>query len=150
MKRGESSGTSIRYWYDSRYFEANAALDVDAVRAKLRNTAFLVPGVTYVLKHATDGTIGEETLHYPSGLSDMVDFLAPADEKPVSGTLLIVGDGTYKENAADAEGVMRSNVERQAEVEVARAALGHRLRAYGRVLHQYDPQRARRHPSARF
>ena len=29
------------------------ALDVEAVRAKLRNTAFLVPGVTYVLRDAT-------------------------------------------------------------------------------------------------
>src|SRR5262245_47965739 len=36
MKRGERTGTSIRYWYDVRYFEANAALDVEAVRSKLR------------------------------------------------------------------------------------------------------------------
>jgi DNA gyrase subunit B len=119
MKRGERTGTSIRYWYDARYFEASAALDVDAVRAKLRNTAFLVPGVTYVLRTATDGTIGEETFQFPGGLSDMVDFLAPASEKPVSGTLLINGDGTYFENAADENGVMRSKVERRAEVEVA-------------------------------
>ncbi len=26
MKRGESTGTSIRYWYDARYFETGAAL----------------------------------------------------------------------------------------------------------------------------
>ena len=45
MKRGESSGTSIRYWYDARYFETGARLDAESVRAKLRNTAFLVPGV---------------------------------------------------------------------------------------------------------
>jgi DNA gyrase subunit B len=119
MKRGESTGTSIRYWYDSRYFETGAALDVDGVRAKLRNTAFLVPGVTYVLRAATDGTISEETFHFPNGLSDMVDFLAPASDKAVSGTLIIRGDGTYKENAADENGVMKSNVERRAEVEVA-------------------------------
>src|SRR5690349_5051337 len=50
MKRGAPTGTSIRYWYDARYFEAGASLDVEAVRAKLRNTAFLVPGVTYVLR----------------------------------------------------------------------------------------------------
>ncbi len=119
MKRGERSGTSIRYWYDARYFEAGAALDVDGVRAKLRNTAFLVPGVTYVLRTATAGTIGEETFHYPGGLSDMVDFLSPAGDRAVSGTLLITGDGTYFENAADQNGVMRSKVERRAEIEVA-------------------------------
>ncbi|MBP2319644.1 DNA gyrase subunit B [Kibdelosporangium banguiense] len=119
MKRGEPTGTSIRYWYDSRYFENGAALDVEAVRAKLRNTAFLVPGVTYVLRDATQGAIEEETFHFPNGLSDMVDFLSPDGEKAVTGTLLINGTGTYTENAADENGVMRSKVERQVEVEVA-------------------------------
>jgi DNA gyrase subunit B len=119
MKRGERSGTSIRYWYDSRYFESGAALDVEGVRAKMRNTAFLVPGVTYVLRTAMEDTINEETFHFPHGLVDMVDFLTPSGEKPVCGTLLITGEGTYKENAADAAGVMQSNVERRAEIEVA-------------------------------
>ncbi len=119
MKRGERSGTSIRYWYDARYFESGAALDVEGVRSKLRNTAFLVPGVTYVLRTAIEDTINEETFHFPNGLADMVDFLTPSGEKPVCGTLLINGEGTYKENAADAAGVMQSNVERHAEVEVA-------------------------------
>ncbi|MEU4448393.1 ATP-binding protein [Actinosynnema sp. NPDC050801] len=117
--RTKRTGTSIRYWHDARYFENSAALDVEAVRTKLRNTAFLVPGVTYVLRVAADGGIAEETFHYPGGLVDMVDHLAPASEKPVSGTLLITGDGIYHENAADENGVMRSKVERQAEVEIA-------------------------------
>jgi DNA gyrase subunit B len=120
MKRGESSGTSIRYWYDTRYFENGAALDVETVRTKLRNTAFLVPGVTYVLRRAdAEEGIEEETFHYPNGLSDMVEFLSPDSEKAVSGTILINGTGTYQENAADENGVMRSKVEREAEVEVA-------------------------------
>ncbi|WP_433791287.1 DNA gyrase/topoisomerase IV subunit B [Actinoplanes sp. CA-252034] len=119
MKRGEPSGTSIRYWYDARYFETGARLDVDAVRTKLRNTAFLVPGVQYTLFDATAEEPATETFHYPNGLVDMVDFLAPASDKPVSGTLLVTGEGTYKENAADANGVMQSNVVRHAQVEVA-------------------------------
>ena len=49
----------------------------------------------------------------------MVEFLAPAGDRPVCGTLLITGEGTYKENAADENGVMRANVERRAEVEIA-------------------------------
>ncbi|HEV7649458.1 MAG TPA: DNA topoisomerase IV subunit B [Actinophytocola sp.] len=119
MKRGEKTGTSIRYWYDARYFENGAVLDLEAVRAKLRNTAFLVPGVSYVLRNTTDGAIEEETFAYPDGLADMVAFLAPSDEKPVSGTVMILGEGTYRENAADENGVMQSKVERRAEVEVA-------------------------------
>jgi DNA gyrase subunit B len=119
MKRGEPSGTSIRYWYDARYFETGARLDVDAVRTKLRNTAFLVPGVQYTLFDATAEEPATETFHYPNGLADMVDFLSPASDKPVSGTLLVTGEGTYKENAADANGVMQSNVVRHAQIEVA-------------------------------
>ncbi|MCG5441698.1 type IIA DNA topoisomerase subunit B [Micromonospora sp. NIE79] len=119
MKRGQRTGTSIRWWHDARYFETGAALDVDAVRMKLRNTAFLVPGVTYLLRDLTGETPAEERFHYPNGLSDMVEFLAPAGDRPVSGTLLINGEGTYRENAADANGVMQSNVQRRAEVEVA-------------------------------
>ncbi|MFF5173198.1 type IIA DNA topoisomerase subunit B [Micromonospora sp. NPDC000089] len=119
MKRGQRTGTSIRYWHDARYFETGATLDVDAVRMKLRNTAFLVPGVDYRLRDETAEQPTEERFHYPNGLTDMVEFLAPAGDRPVSGTLLITGEGTYRENAADASGVMQSNVQRRAEVEVA-------------------------------
>ncbi|HEY0535957.1 MAG TPA: DNA topoisomerase IV subunit B [Actinoplanes sp.] len=119
MKRGESTGTSIRYWYDARYFETGARLDVETVRAKLRNTAFLVPGVAYTLRDETAEEPVTETFHYPHGLSDMVEFLTPPGDKPVSGIILVTGEGTYKENAADANGVMQSNVERRAEIEVA-------------------------------
>ncbi|MFD4640262.1 type IIA DNA topoisomerase subunit B [Lentzea sp. NPDC058436] len=119
MKRNESTGTSTRYWYDARYFENGATLDVEVVRQKLRNTAFLVPGVTYVLRTALEDSISEEVFQYPHGLTDMVDFLAPSGDRAVSGTLVITGSGTYFENAADENGVMRSKVERQAEIEVA-------------------------------
>ncbi|MBO3742097.1 DNA gyrase/topoisomerase IV subunit B [Actinoplanes flavus] len=119
MKRGEPGGTSIRYWYDARYFETGARLDVDAVRTKLRNTAFLVPGVQYTLFDATAEEPATETFHYPNGLADMVEFLTPAADKPVSGVLMVTGEGTYKENAADANGVMQSNVVRTAQIEVA-------------------------------
>jgi DNA gyrase subunit B len=119
MKRGEPSGTSIRYWYDARYFEAGARLDVEAVRAKLRNTAFLVPRVAYSLFDATAAEAATETFHYPHGLTDMVEFLSPPGDRAVSGILLVTGEGTYKENAADANGVMQAGVERCAQVEVA-------------------------------
>ncbi|MFG1718668.1 type IIA DNA topoisomerase subunit B [Micromonospora chalcea] len=119
MKRGQRTGTSIRWWHDPRYFETGAALDTEAVRLKLRNTAFLVPGVAYRLLDETGEEPVEERFHFPNGLTDMVEYLAPAGDRPVSGTLLVTGEGTYRENAADANGVMQSNVQRRAEVEVA-------------------------------
>ncbi|WP_091071559.1 DNA gyrase/topoisomerase IV subunit B [Micromonospora humi] len=119
MKRGQRTGTSIRWWHDPRYFETGAALDTEVVRLKLRNTAFLVPGVAYRLRDETGEQAAEERFHFPDGLTDMVEFLAPAGDRPVSGTLLVTGEGTYRENAADANGVMQSNVQRRAEVEIA-------------------------------
>ncbi|MFR9776473.1 DNA gyrase/topoisomerase IV subunit B [Micromonospora sp. MS34] len=119
MKRGQRTGTSIRWWHDPRYFETGAKLDTEAVRLKLRNTAFLVPGVAYLLRDETGDEAVRESFHFPNGLTDMVEYLAPAGDRPVSGTLLVTGEGTYRENAADANGVMQSNVQRRAEVEVA-------------------------------
>ncbi|WP_192580753.1 type IIA DNA topoisomerase subunit B [Micromonospora sp. AMSO1212t] len=119
MKRGQRTGTSIRWWHDPRYFETGAALDTETVRLKLRNTAFLVPGVAYRLRDEIGEEPVEESFHFPDGLTDMVEFLAPAGDRAVSGTLLVTGEGTYRENAADANGVMQSNVQRRAEVEVA-------------------------------
>ncbi|WP_089010231.1 DNA gyrase/topoisomerase IV subunit B [Micromonospora viridifaciens] len=119
MKRRQPTGTSIRWWHDPRYFETGARLDTEAVRLKLRNTAFLVPGVAYRLRDETGEEVVEENFHFPNGLTDMVEYLAPAGDRAVSGTLLVTGEGTYRENAADANGVMQSNVQRRAEVEVA-------------------------------
>jgi DNA gyrase subunit B len=119
MKKNETTGTSTRYWADARYFEAGAALSVDAVRSKLRNTAFLVPGVTYVLNDATGETAEHEVFHYPNGITEMVDFLTPGADKPVCDTIMITGEGHYRENAADENGVMRANVDRRAEIEIA-------------------------------
>src|SRR5262249_23033471 len=67
--RGESPGTSTRYWYAARYFDSGAVLDRQAVRAKVRNTAFLVPAVTYVLRDLPEDGTGEETFHFPAGLN---------------------------------------------------------------------------------
>ena len=85
----------------------------------MRNTAFLVPRVGYVLRDARHGPAEEEAFRFPNGLTDMVDFFAPAEDRAVCATVLMTGEGTYRENAADENGVMRSNVERRAEVEVA-------------------------------
>lgn len=120
MKRGEKTGTSIRYWLDHAYFESGATLDLDVVRTKLRNSAFLVPGVTYVLRDLTGGDLSHiEEFCFPGGLEDMVDYLTPASDKPVCGTVTITGEGSYKENAADENGVMQTGVPRTMEVEIA-------------------------------
>jgi DNA gyrase subunit B len=119
MKRGESSGTSIRYWHDERYFEKDAVLEVDELRKKMRNAAFLVPNATYVLRNATAGAVEVEEFHFPQGIVDMVDFLTPSSDKPLCDTIVVNGTGTYKENAPDENGVMQEGVVKTLEVEIA-------------------------------
>lgn len=113
------TGTSIRYWVDSAYFEPDAALVVDDLVARLRNTAFLVKGLKLVLHDTRNGKIETVEFDYPDWLAGMVEFCAPAGGKPVSDTLTFVGEGQYKENAPDENGVMRTGVERTCQVQVA-------------------------------
>lgn len=117
-RRGQT-GTAIRYWRDPAYFEPDADLVVDDLVSRLRNTAFLVRGLTLVLHDARRGAIETTEFDYPDWLAGMVDFSAPAGEKAVSDTLTFTGEGSYKENAPDENGVMRTGVERTCRVEVA-------------------------------
>jgi len=113
------TGTSIRYWYDPAYFERDASFQLEVLVTKMRNTAFLVKGLTLSLRDARHGAIEEQTFHYPGWLTDMVAFYGPSHEKPVTDTVIFAGTGTYRENAADENGVMQSGVVRTCEVEVA-------------------------------
>ena len=113
------TGTTIRYWYDAAYFNPGSEFQFDALIAKCRNTAFLVPGLTIALRDERGETPVEEKFCFPGGLKDMVEFNAPTGDRPVSDTLMFTGVGRYKENAADENGVMQTNVERTCEVEVA-------------------------------
>lgn len=107
------TGTSIRYWVDMQWFDDDAVFDFDTLVTKLRNTAFLVPGLKLVLHDARDGKIETTEFEYPDGLVGMVDYYAPGGEQPVSETLIINGSGVYKENAHG------SVLERTCRVEVA-------------------------------
>ena len=145
MKRGQRTGTSIRYWHDARYFETGAALDVDAVRTKLRNTAFLVPGVTYLLRDADRRGARRGAVPLPQRAHRHGGVPRPG-RRPAG----------LRHPAGHRRGHLQGERRRrQRRHAVQRAAarrgrggvpLGHRLRAHRRVLHQHHPQRARRHP----
>jgi DNA gyrase subunit B len=74
-----------------------AALSTEAVRAKLRNGS---PPATYALRDAGTGIF-----HYPNGLVEMVDFTAGDKNRRHARDHR---RGTYRENAADENGVMRA------------------------------------------
>jgi DNA gyrase subunit B len=115
-----STGTSVRWWPDLALFSKGSAVDVDKLHARLRQTAFLVPGLTLAVLDRRSGELVEETFRFDGGIADFVEHLAP--DRPVCDPVHITGTGTYKETVPvlDTSGHMTTQtVERTCEVDVA-------------------------------
>jgi DNA gyrase subunit B len=116
----KQTGTSIRWWPDLPLFTKGSAVDLDQLYARLRQTAFLVPGLTLAVLDRRGESMVEEVFRYDGGTVDFVEHLAP--DRPVCDPVHLVGAGTYKETVPvlDDKGHMTTQtVERQCEVDVA-------------------------------
>ena len=114
------TGTRIRFWLDPQVFLKEAAVQLDELHARARQTAFLVPGLTLVVRDERAGDVAEETFHYSGGISEFTDFLAP--DPAVTETLRLQGVGHFNETVPvlDGKGHMSSQeVERELTVDVA-------------------------------
>ena len=146
VRRGVT-GTRVRYWADPQIFPRPDEYDAAALRSRLRQTSFLVPGLTLTLADeraaelgaggADDGasgggraaagvasggaTGGVETFLAKGGTRDFVDFLA--SDGSVTDTFRLTGRGTYTETVQQfdrASGHLRPvEVERTCAVDVA-------------------------------
>ncbi len=67
------SGTRVRFWPDRQIFDASAKLSLPDLEARLRQTAFLVPGLTLSAK---DGKGKKIEFSFEGGLAEFVNFLA--------------------------------------------------------------------------
>src|SRR5262245_29976640 len=77
------TGTRVRYWADRQIFLKDATFDYDQLVARARQTSFLVPGLTLVVRdeRGLPGTPGEhgphqETFVHDGGISEFAEFLA--------------------------------------------------------------------------
>ena len=114
------TGTRVRYWADRQIFIKDATFDVEALRARARQTAFLVPGLAIHLRDERGDEVVDETFQYKGGLSEFVEFLSK--DEPVTGVLRLTGNGHFKETVPvlDSKGHMTSQeVERELGVDVA-------------------------------
>ena len=121
------TGTRVRYWADRQVFPRSAEFSYDELVARVRQTSFLVPGLTVTVRDerrlpGTPGADGphEETFVHHGGTVDFVDFLAP--DAPVTATWRLSGSGTFTETVPvlDGKGHMVSQeVTRECEVDVA-------------------------------
>ncbi|MFE3197093.1 DNA gyrase/topoisomerase IV subunit B [Embleya sp. NPDC055664] len=118
------SGTRTRYWADRQIFLKDAALDLELLHARARQTAFLVPGLTLVVRDerngANQGEVDEQVFHYSGGISEFCEYLAP--DRALCDVLRFTGSGTFKETVPvlDEQGHMvPTEVQRELGVDVA-------------------------------
>jgi DNA gyrase subunit B len=118
------TGTRVRYWADRQIFLKDAKLSLDHLHQRARQTAFLVPGLTIVVRDefglGEGGSKGEESFRFDGGISEFCEYLA--SDKPVCDVLRFSGQGTFKETVPvlDDHGQMTpTEVTRELGVDVA-------------------------------
>jgi len=114
------TGTRTRYWADRQIFVKDAEFDVDALRARARQTAFLVPGLSIEIRDERGAEPSVETYCYKGGITEFTEFLSK--DEAVTGVLRLKGSGHFKETVPvlDGKGHMTSQeVERELGVDVA-------------------------------
>nr|WP_202437714.1 DNA topoisomerase IV subunit B [Streptomyces sp. SID5910] len=118
------SGTRVRYWADRQIFLKDAKLSLDTLHQRARQTAFLVPGLTIVVRDefglGDGGSKGEESFRFDGGISEFCEFLA--SDRPVCDVLRFSGQGSFKETVPvlDEYGQMTpTEVTRELGVDVA-------------------------------
>ncbi|RJK96512.1 type IIA DNA topoisomerase subunit B [Vallicoccus soli] len=118
-KRGVT-GTRVRFWPDRQIFLREAALDVDGLYDRARQTAFLVPGLAIHVADERGAERRDEVFRFDGGIGEFCDFLAA--DAPVSDTLRLQGRGHFRETVPmlDEQGHMTpTEVERDLGVDVA-------------------------------
>ncbi|MEW1719210.1 DNA topoisomerase IV subunit B [Streptomyces sp. NPDC093109] len=120
------TGTRVRYWADRQIFLKDAKLSLETLHQRARQTAFLVPGLTIVVRDQRaageneSGGTAEETFRFDGGISEFCEYLA--QDKAVCDVLRLTGQGTFKETVPvlDDRGHMTpTEVTRELGVDVA-------------------------------
>jgi DNA gyrase subunit B len=125
-KRGVT-GTRVRYWADRQIFLKDAQFSYEELVTRARQTSYLVPGLTIVLRDerglaGTPGADGphEEAFCHRGGIVEYVEFLGSGER--VTDVWRLSGSGTFHETVPvlDERGHLTpSEVERECTVDVA-------------------------------
>ena len=119
VRRGVT-GTRVRYWADRQIFLKDASFDLEGLVARARQTSFLVPGLTLVIRDERGDEPTEEVFLHDGGISEFCEFLAP--DPAVTDVWRLHGKGTFTETVPvlDGKGHMTpTEVERECGVDVA-------------------------------
>ena len=119
VRRGVT-GTRVRYWADRQIFLKDAGFDLEGLRARARQTSFLVPGLAIAMRDERGEQPTEETFVHDGGITEFCEFLAP--DPPVTDVWRLTGTGMFTETVPvlDAQGHMTpTDVERECGVDIA-------------------------------
>ncbi|GAB3044404.1 DNA topoisomerase IV subunit B [Parafrigoribacterium mesophilum] len=94
VRRGVT-GTRVRYWADPEVFTKGASFQTEELLDRVRQTAFLVPGLTLNVTDNRCDPPTEESFRFDGGISEYVDHLAP--DVPLTDTWRLTGSGTFVE-----------------------------------------------------
>ncbi|GAA2732973.1 DNA topoisomerase IV subunit B [Streptomyces nogalater] len=118
------TGTRVRYWADRQIFLRDAKLSLETLHQRARQTAFLVPGLTIVVRDefglGEGGSKGEESFRFDGGISEFCEYLA--NDRAICDVLRFSGKGTFKETVPvlDEHGQMTpTEVTRELGVDIA-------------------------------
>lgn len=119
------TGSRVRFWPDRQIFLKDAGLDLESLRDRARQTSFLVPGLTLVVRDERPATTAEsgpveEVFQHLGGISEFVEFLAP--DPALTAVWRLQGSGRFTETVPvlDDRGHMTpTEVERECGVDIA-------------------------------
>ena len=114
------TGTRIRYWADRQIFTKDAAFGLDELVQRVRQTAFLVPGLEIVVLDERGDEKVETSYRFDGGISEFADFLAP--DAAVTDTWRLTGTGTFTETVPVLQpggSMIPTEVQRDCEVDIA-------------------------------
>ncbi|MFB4281580.1 MULTISPECIES: DNA gyrase/topoisomerase IV subunit B [unclassified Nonomuraea] len=114
------TGTRVRFWADKQIFLPDAEVSLDEIHVRLRQTAFLVPGLTLAVFDSRHEERIEEEFRFDGGISEFTEFLAR--DEAVCEVLRLQGVGHFHETVPvlDDQGHMTpTEVQRELTVDVA-------------------------------
>ncbi len=114
------TGTRIRYWADRQIFDKSATFDMDALKNRARQTAFLVPGLSITINDHRNEKPEIENFSYAGGISEFCSFIAVGE--PVSPVIRLSGTSNFTETIQVLDGkghLVAQEVEREMFVDIA-------------------------------
>lgn len=138
-RKARPSGTTIRFWPNPAIFGKDSSFRPDELRDVLRSTAFLVPGVRFVVDDFTVSPSQHDVFEFDGGLVEMVE--AFAFDKPVTKPVHLHGQGEFSEvvPVPQPDGlIVATEVARPVDVEVVFRwgdSFETNVRSYANTLH---------------